>query len=240
VRPVGGCPVSVVTVGNVLVVADDAEGAALARGLRGQGMGVVTATDGLTGLRAGLQGGFEVIVLDVGLAGMSGYDILAQLRAAEVNTPVMLISSNGHESEQVTGLNLGADAYLVKPLSLVVLTAQVWALLRRQRISRGAARRYLWVGDLQLDPAARTASWKQCPVDLSPREYAVLHALVIHQGEVVSKTQLQRMAWGREVAVTGNAVEVYIGYLRRKLDYLGAGNLVHTVRGRGYQLALSP
>ncbi len=193
---VGWCAVSVITVGKVLLVADEAEAAALARGLRRQGMGVVTAIDGQSGVRAAMDRGFDVIVLAVGLPGMSGYDLLTQLKSAAVDTPVVLISSNGHKRAQATGLDLGADAYLVKPVSAIVLAAQVRALVRRQQISRGAARRYLWVGDLQLDPGARTATWKHCSVDLSPREYSVLHALVIHQGEVVSKTDCETACVG--------------------------------------------
>lgn len=221
-----------------VLVVDDEVGVrtAVARGLRAEGMDVVTAGDGPGGLREASSDGVDVIVLDVGLPGLSGYEVVARLRRAGMDTPVLLISGNSGESEQATGFNLGADGYLVKPLSLLVLVAQVKALLRRGDPAPIPGPHQLRLGDLVVDRVAKTASWKGCVVGLSPREYALLYALITCPGTVVSKPQLRALVWGGQDAVTPNAVEVYIGYLRRKLERIGAVEVVRTVHVRGYQV----
>jgi DNA-binding response OmpR family regulator len=220
-----------------LVVDDEVEmRTAVARGLRAEGMDVVAAADGPSGLHAVLTVTFDVIVLDFILPGLSGYEVLERLRAEGVDTPVVVISAKGSETDQAEGFNMGADGYLVKPFSLLVLLAQVRALLRRREAHLGDGPRPLRVGDLVLDPATRTATWKGHSVAFSPREYALLHALASRPSTVVSKTELLRLAWGGEHAATPNAVEVYITYLRRKLDEVGAPEVIRTVHGCGYQL----
>ncbi|HEX2299541.1 MAG TPA: response regulator transcription factor [Pseudonocardiaceae bacterium] len=218
---------------RVLVV-DDEPGVrrALERGLRAEGMQVVTAPDGPTGLRAALTGSFDAVLLDILLPGMSGYRVLERLRGAGVATPVLLVSAKDGEVDQADGLDLGADGYLVKPFSFVVLVAQLRAMLRRQADLRREA--VLTLGELVVDPARRRVSWAGRPVALSPREFAVLLALASRAGSVVSKEELLRAAWGGEQAASRNAVEVYVGYLRRKLDAVGAGEMLQTVRGHGY------
>jgi DNA-binding response OmpR family regulator len=220
------------------LVVDDEAGVrtALSRGLRAEGLEVVTAADGPTALRAGLTGSFDVILLDIILPGLSGYRVLQQLRAESVDTPVLLISARDGEVDQADGLDLGADGYLVKPFSFVVLLAQVRALLRRREVVRAQSGRRLRLGQLVLDSADEEASWAGRHVELSPREFALLHALVSRPDRVLSRDELLRLAWGDERAASHNAVEVYIGYLRRKLDDAGAGHLVRTVRGSGYQV----
>jgi DNA-binding response OmpR family regulator len=215
---------------RVLVV-DDEPGIrrAMQRGLSAEGMEVITAGDGPSGLQAALSGTFDVIVLDIMLPGLSGYRVLQRLRADGVNTPVLLLSAKDGEYDQADGLELGADGYLVKPFSFVVLVAQLRALLRR---GDGTSR--LVVGELVVDRAARGVSWAGTPVELSPREYALLTELARRAGTVVSKEELLAAVWGDEQAATRNAVEVYVGYLRRKLDAVGAGHLLRTVRGHGY------
>jgi len=214
-----------------VLVVDDEPGIrrALHRGLGAEGMQVVTAADGPSGLQAALSGGFDAIVLDIMLPGLSGYRVLQRLRAEGVNTPVLLLSAKDGEYDQADGLELGADGYLIKPFSFVVLVAQLRALLRR---GDGAGR--LSVGDLIVDRAARTVTWAGSPVELSPREYALLAELSRRAGTVVSKDELLTAVWGDEQAATRNAVEVYVGYLRRKLDAVGAGHVLRTVRGHGY------
>ena len=214
-----------------MLVVDDEPGIrrALHRGLGAEGMQVVTAADGPSGLQAALSGGFDAIVLDIMLPGLSGYRVLQRLRAEGVNTPVLLLSAKDGEYDQADGLELGADGYLIKPFSFVVLVAQLRALLRR---GDGAGR--LSVGDLIVDRAARTVTWAGSPVELSPREYALLAELSRRAGTVVSKDELLTAVWGDEQAATRNAVEVYVGYLRRKLDAVGAGHVLRTVRGHGY------
>ena len=226
---------------RVLVV-DDEPGVrkALDRGLRAEGMDVVTAADGPTALRFARTGTFDAVLLDIMLPGLSGYRVLQQLRAEGVRTPVLLVSAKDGEIDQADGLDLGADGYVVKPFSFVVLLAQLRAVLRRAAESsmRGTVR----IGRLEVDRSARTARWGGTTVPLSPREYAVLEVLASRAPAVVTKDELLAEIWGDEQAATRNNVEVYVGYVRRKLAAAGADGLVRTVRGHGYQLdeALPP
>ena len=221
-------------VGARVLVVDDEPGVrrALERGLRAEGMQVVIATDGPSGLRAALTGSFDAVLLDIMLPGLSGYRVLERLRAAGVLTPVLLVSAKDGEIDQADGLDLGADGYLVKPFSFVVLVAQLRAVLRRHADQRRET--VVTLGDLVIDPARRRVTWAGQPVALSPREFAVLAALARRAGSVMSKDELLRAVWGDEHAASRNAVEVYVGYLRRKLDAVGAGAVLHTVRGHGY------
>jgi DNA-binding response OmpR family regulator len=218
---------------RVLVV-DDELGVrrALQRGLTAEGMDVVVAADGPSALEIARTGAYDVIVLDIMLPGLSGYRVLQRLRAEGVRTPVLLLSAKDGEVDQADGLDLGADGYLVKPFSFVVLVAQVRAMLRRNAAA-GAERR-LKVGDLVVDRGAREVRFAGELVALSPREFAVLDALASRAGSVVTKDELLRLVWGDEQAATRNAVEVYVGYLRKKLELAGAGGIVRTVRGHGY------
>jgi DNA-binding response OmpR family regulator len=217
-----------------LLVVDDEPGVrrALQRGLTAEGMDVVVAGDGLAALQIAMTGAYDLIVLDIMLPGLSGYRVVQRLRAEGVRTPVLLVSAKDGEVDQADGLDLGADGYLVKPFSFVVLVAQVRAMLRRNA-SAGGDRR-LRVGELVVDRSSREVRFGGELVALSPREFAVLDALASRAGSVVTKDELLRMVWGDEQAATRNAVEVYVGYLRRKLELAGAGGIVRTVRGHGY------
>jgi DNA-binding response OmpR family regulator len=221
-----------------VLVADDEPGVrrALERGLRAEGMDVVTALDGPSALRAALTGSFDAVLLDIMLPGLSGYRVLERLRAAGVGTPVLLVSAKDGEIDQADGLDLGADGYLVKPFSFVVLVAQLRAVLRRHGETRREA--VLTLGELVIDSARRRVTWAAQLVHLSPREFAVLLALARQAGTVMSKDELLRAAWGDEQAASRNAVEVYVGYLRRKLEAVGAGGVLQTVRGHGYAVGV--
>ena len=216
-----------------MLVADDEAGVrrALERGLTAEGMDVVGAMDGPAALRAASTGSFDVILLDIMLPGMSGYRVLERLRADGVLTPVLLVSAKDGEFDQADGLDLGADGYVVKPFSFRVLVAQVRALLRR---STSDARQSLKIGKLDVERSKRQVRWAGVLVPLSPREFAVLDVLAGRAGTVVTKDELLRAVWGDEQAATRNAVEVYVGYLRRKLEAAGAGDMLRTVRGHGY------
>jgi len=222
-------------VARVLVV-DDEPGirTALVRGLGAEGMEVEAVGDGHAALAAAVTGGFDVIVLDIILPGLSGYRVLERLRAAGVDTPVLLLSAKDGEFDQADGLDLGADGYLVKPFAFVVLVAQLKALLRRRDAALGRTGQRVRLGALVVDPVARAVSWDGAAVELSPREFALLHALACRPDTAVAKDELLRMVWGDEQAASRNVVEVYVGYVRRKLDAVGAGHVLRTVRGYGY------
>jgi DNA-binding response OmpR family regulator len=217
-----------------VLVADDEPGVrrALERGLAAEGMDVASAADGPSALRAALTGAFDIVLLDIMLPGLSGYRVLQRLRAEGVRTPVLLVSAKDGEVDQADGLDLGADGYVVKPFSFRVLVAQVRALLRRS--TGEETRRSVRVGELDVERARRLVRWAGTRVPLSPREFAVLDVLVGRAGSVVTKDELLRAVWGDEQAATRNAVEVYVGYLRRKLEAVGAGEVLRTVRGHGY------
>lgn len=219
-----------------ILVVDDEPGVrkALDRGLRAEGMDVTVAADGPTALRLAGTGAFDAILLDIMIPGLSGYRVLQELRSAGVTTPVLLVSAKDGEVDQADGLDLGADGYVVKPFSFVVLLAQLRATLRRA--SSGSARDRLRLGLLTIDREARTVQYDDVDVPLSPREYTLLEALATRAGTVRTKEELLTEVWGDEWAATRNVVEVYVGYLRRKLAEAGADDLVRTVRGRGYQL----
>ncbi|HVH24976.1 MAG TPA: response regulator transcription factor [Pseudonocardia sp.] len=220
---------------RVLVV-DDEPGirTAVARGLTAEGMEVVALADGPSALNAALTGSFDAIVLDIILPGLSGYRVLEQLRAAGVDTPVLLLSAKDGEFDQADGLDLGADGYLVKPFAFVVLVAQLRAMLRRRDVALGRTGHRIRLGALVVDPVARSVSWNGEAVELSPREFALLHALASRPDVAVAKDELLRLVWGDEKAASRNVVEVYVGYVRRKLDAVGAGHVLRTVRGYGY------
>jgi DNA-binding response OmpR family regulator len=222
-------------VARVLVV-DDEPGirTAVARGLAAEGMEVEAVGDGNSALQAALTGGFDAIVLDIILPGLSGYRVLERLRAAGVDTPVLLVSAKDGEFDQADGLDLGADGYLVKPFAFVVLVAQLKALLRRRDAALGRTGQRVRLGALIVDPVARSVSWDGEAIELSPREFGLLHALASRPDTAVSKDDLLRLVWGDEQAATRNVVEVYVGYVRRKLDAVGAGHVLRTVRGYGY------
>lgn len=219
-----------------ILVVDDEPGMrkALERGLRAERMDVTVAADGPTALQLARTGSFDAILLDIMIPGLSGYRVLQQLRADGVATPVLLVSAKDGEVDQADGLDLGADGYVVKPFSFVVLLAQLRATLRRA--AAGTARSRIRLGPLTIDRGTRTVRYDNVDVPLSPREYALLATLASRAGTVWTKQELLNEVWGDEQAATRNVVEVYVGYLRRKLSVVGADAMVRTVRGHGYQL----
>ena len=220
---------------KLLVVEDEVRLAeALRRGLRAEGFAVDVAHDGEEGLHLALEGGYDALVLDVMLPRLSGYRVCQELRAAGRWLPVLMLSAKDGEHDEADGLDLGADDYLTKPFSYVVLVARLRALLRR-----GAPRRpaVLSAGDLELDPASHTVSREGTQVSLTPREFALLELLLRRRGEVVTKTDILRHVWDSHYSGDPNVVEVYVGYLRRKVDAPFGRRALETVRGVGYRLA---
>ncbi|GGL53992.1 response regulator transcription factor [Planomonospora parontospora] len=219
---------------RVLVVEDERRmAAALRRGLQAEGFAVDLAHDGEDGLHLARQGDYDVVVLDIMLPRLSGYNVCKQLRAEENWVPILMLSAKDGEYDMADGLDLGADDYLTKPFSYVVLVARLRALLRR-----GAGRRpaVLRAGDLSLDPARRKVSRGRTPVELTPREFALLEYLLRRHDEVVSKSEILEHVWDT-FDTDPNVVEVYVGYLRRKIDVPFSRNALQTVRGAGYRLA---
>jgi DNA-binding response OmpR family regulator len=215
---------------RLLVVEDEARMAtALQRGLTAEGFVVDVAGDGPTGLALARTGGYDAMVLDVMLPGLSGYRLVRQLRAERNWLPVLMLSAKDGEYDQADGLDCGADDYLTKPFSYVVLLARLRALLRRGAPARPAV---LTVGDLVLDPATRTVTRAGTDVGLTGREYALLEYLMRRAGRVVSKLELLDHVWDAGNETAENAVEVYVGYLRRKIGR----DLLETVRGAGYRI----
>ncbi len=215
---------------RLLVVEDEARLAgALRRGLVAEGFAVDIAPDGPTGLEAARHGAYDAVVLDVMLPRMSGYEVVRRLRAEQHWIPVLMLSAKDGEYDQADGLDAGADDYLTKPFSFVVLLARLRALLRRGAVVRPAV---LIAGDLSLDPASREVRLGDTEIALTRREFALLDYLIRRPGQVVGKTELLDHVWDAGEDTAPNAVEVYIGYLRRKL---GTARLA-TVRGAGYKL----
>jgi DNA-binding response OmpR family regulator len=220
---------------RVLVVEDERRlAAAVRRGLQAEGFVVDLAHDGTDGLHLAREGGYDALVLDLMLPGISGYRLCQQLRAEENWVPILILSAKDGEYDQADGLDLGADDYLTKPFSYVVLAARLRALLRRGAAPRPAVLR---AGDLSLDPGTRRVRRGEVEVSLTPREFALLEYLLRRAGQVVSKTTLLEHVWDSYDSTELNAVEVYVGYLRRKVDVPFGRAALQTVRGAGYRLA---
>ncbi len=220
---------------RVLVVEDEPRLAEMVRrGLIAEGFVAELAHTGPDGLHQGTHGEFDVIVLDIMLPGLNGYDVLRQLRAREVWTPVLMLTAKDGEYDQADAFDLGADDYLTKPFSFIVLIARLRALLRRGAPERPVI---LTAGDLALDPARRRVTRADTPVSLTPREYGVLEFLLRHTGTVVTKPEILRGVWDAHYEGDDNVVEVYVGYLRRKLDTPFGRQSIETIRGVGYRLS---
>jgi two-component system OmpR family response regulator len=219
---------------RVLVVEDELRLAhALRKGLTAEGYAVDVVTDGPAGLEAARHEGYDAVLLDVMLPGLSGYRVVRALREEGNWVPVLMISAKDGEYDQADGLDVGADDYLTKPFSFVVLLARLRALLRRGAPARPAV---LAVGTLALDPAARTVTRDGQPVTLTTREFALLEYLMRRAGQVVTKLELLERVWDAPEDTDPNIVEVYVGYLRRKIDHPFGRRSLETVRGAGYRL----
>ncbi len=205
------------------------------RVLEEEGHRVEVAYDGPEGLRLGLEQEFDVIVLDILLPGMDGVEVCQALRRAKVDTPILMLTALDSVEDKVRGLDAGADDYLPKPFAFQELLARLRALARRrvQPQEPGA----LQVGDLVLDLRRRRARRGGREIDLSPREFALLELLMRNAGRVLTRTQILDHVWGYDFAPDSNLVDVYIAYLRRKVDKGHGRPLIHTVRGHGYMIS---
>jgi two-component system OmpR family response regulator len=219
---------------RVLVVEDEVRLAAYVKqGLEAEGYAVDVAPDGDEGLWLARNQAYDAILLDIMLPKRNGYQVCADLRAEGNWTPVLMLTAKDGEFDQAEGLDTGADDYLTKPFSFVVLAARLRALVRRGGGQRAPV---LEVGDLRLDPAAHRCWRGEVTVDLSPKEFSLLEYLMRHPGEVVSKLDILGAVWDWSFDGGPNVVEVYIGYLRNKVDRPFERRSIETVRGVGYRL----
>ncbi|WP_328331505.1 MULTISPECIES: response regulator transcription factor [unclassified Streptomyces] len=216
---------------RLLIVEDEKRLAvSLARGLTAEGYAVDVAHDGLEGLHLASEGPYDLVVLDIMLPGMNGYRVCAALRAAGHDVPILMLTAKDGEYDEAEGLDTGADDYLTKPFSYVVLVARIRALLRRRAAGRPSP--VLTAGSLSVDTATRRVHRAGAEVTLTAKEFAVLEQLVVRQGEVVGKPEILEHVWDFAYEGDPNIVEVYVSALRRKLG----ADLIQTVRGAGYRL----
>jgi len=219
---------------RILIVEDEQHLAdAVAEGLRSEGFTVDIAGTGPDGLQRARDNDYDLILLDILLPGSNGFQICATLRAEENWVPILMLTAKDGEFDEAEALDTGADDFLSKPFSFVVLVARIRALLRRGRRERPAV---LAAGDLTLDPAEHRCQRGDTDVPLTPREFSLLEYLMHVDGEVVSKRDLLTHVWGEDFEGDPNIVEVYAGYLRRKIDQAFGRAALQTVRGVGYRL----
>jgi two-component system OmpR family response regulator len=219
---------------RILVVEDDVRmAAAIRRGLRYEGLVVDIAADGEGALRAAGATSYEAIVLDVSMPGLDGFETCRRLRADGIWAPVLMLTARDAVEDRVRGLDGGADDYMTKPFSLAELTARLRALVRRGPVERPAV---LAVGDLRLDPATREVWRGATEIELSAREFALLETFMRRAGQVLSQMQLLDAAWDLGDELRSNVVEVYVRYLREKIDRPFGMSSIETVRGAGYRL----
>jgi DNA-binding response OmpR family regulator len=219
---------------RVLVVEDEeALADAVARGLETEGFDVDVVHDGLDGLWRAREWDYGAVILDILLPGMNGYKVCRTLRDERVWTPILMLTAKDGEYDEAEALDTGADDFLSKPFSFVVLVARIRALMRRGAHPRPAV---LEVGSLSLDPATRACARGDTKIHLTAREFALLEFLMRKAGNVASKTEILDHVWGIDFAGDPNVVEVYVRYLRRKIDQPFALETLQTVRGAGYRI----
>ena len=221
---------------RVLVIEDEAAIAdAVGRGLTAEGHDVDLVADGADGLWTAREGTYDLIVLDLLLPSMNGYKVCAALRAEGDSTPILMLTAKAGDYDVAEGLDTGADDYLSKPFSLVVLLARVRALLRREPRPRRSD--VIAVGDLEVDVTARRCTRAGRQIHLTQRELALLEVLCRNREMVLTKRTLLDRVWGPDFQGGENVVEVYVGYLRRKIDDPFDTPLIETVRGHGYRIS---
>lgn len=219
---------------RLLVVEDEKKVARFVKkGLEEEGYAVDVAPDGEEGLGMALDGVHDLIILDIHLPRMDGLGVLQELRKKKVATPVLLLTVRAAIEDKVLGLDAGADDYLTKPFAFQELLARVRALLRRRAEAEAPV---LQVADLTLDPARRLASRGGEKIDLTPKEFALLAYFMRNPGRVLTRTMISEHVWDYDFDTMTNVIDVYVNYLRKKIDAGREPKLIHTVRGAGYVL----
>lgn len=217
-----------------LLIVEDDRGVreSLARALQYEGYDVETAADGREAMTLVRQGGLDAMVLDVMMPELDGLEVARKLRLEGRRIPILMLTARHEVSDRVAGLEAGADDYLVKPFALDELLARLMALLRRGSIATTETR--VRLADLELDPAARTVRRSGVEIDLTKTEFDLLDLLLANAGIVLGRDTIYERIWGYDFETSSNPLEVYVGYLRRKLEQHGGSRLIHTVRGVGY------
>jgi two-component system OmpR family response regulator len=219
---------------RVLLVEDDPDLAdAVALGLRAEGFSVDVADDGDVGLWQAREHRYRAIILDIMLPGRNGYRVCRELRESGDDTPILMLTAKQGAYDEAEALDTGADDFLSKPFAFVVLVARLRALVRRTGPSRAPVLR---VGDLALDPVTRRCTRAGRDIGLTPRELSLLEVLLRQPGEVVRRTDLLDEVWGHDHPADSNVVDVYVGYLRRKIDQPFGRHTIETVRGVGFRV----
>jgi len=221
---------------RILVVEDEPKVSAfIRRGLEEEGFEVEVAYDGPFGVRLALGQAFDLVILDVILPGMSGLEVLRAVRAQDQELPILMLTALGTTQDKLLGFDGGADDYLVKPFDFVELLARVRALTRRR--NRGEAKgSQLTLADLTVDTAAKTVTRAGQPIKLTAREFNLLELLIRHQGRVLSRGEIAEHTWEEAFDAGSNVIDVYVNYLRNKVDKGFGSKLIHTVVGMGYVL----
>jgi DNA-binding response OmpR family regulator len=220
---------------HILIVEDEQRLARLVARVLGEERHVVdVANDGDTGLDLALRGTYDLLILDLMLPGRSGLDICKQVRAQKLQPAILMLTARGSIEDRVAGLRIGADDYLVKPFAMEELVARVDALLRRGRAITDTQR--LQVGDLTLDLLRREAQRDGRIIELTAKEFALLEYLMRHPGQVLTRTQIIDHVWRYDSDALSNVVDIYIHYLRDKIDRGSARPMIKTMRGVGYRI----
>jgi len=223
---------------RILVVEDETKMArAIRRGLESEGYSVETVGTGDDAVFWGTEQCFDAIIMDVMLPGIDGYAACRALRTAGVWTPVLMLTSRGAVEDRIEGLDAGADDYLVKPFAFGELLARIRALLRRGPSERAPE---IVVGDLTIDPAAHSVIRRGVRIDLSPREFALLEYLARNAGQVLRRSDILDHVWAYDYDGLSNVVDVYVGYLRKKIEKPFRSKLIRSVRGVGYTIEARP
>jgi two-component system copper resistance phosphate regulon response regulator CusR len=221
---------------KILVIEDEQSVSSFIRkGLEEQGYEVTQAFDGSTGLRAAVQHRFDLLILDLILPGINGLEVCKKLReGGEVPTPILMLTALGATEDVVTGLDAGADDYLVKPFKFKELLARIRALTRRKSLS--SATKQLQVANLEIDLDRKVVSRGEKPIKLTAKEFNLLEYLIRNKGRVVSRVDILENVWEVNFDMGTNVIDVYVSYLRNKIDKNFSPKLIHTVVGMGYVL----
>lgn len=223
---------------RILVIEDEKKVASfIKRGLEAASYSVDVEYDGPGGLNRLLKGEYDLAILDVMLPGIDGLSLMKQIRQRRIDIPVLLLTARVTVADRVMGLDLGADDYLTKPFAFEELLARVRALLRR---GAAAAPAVLAIADLRLDPATREVTRGDKRIDLTPKEYALLEFFLRRRDQVLSRAVIAQHVWGVNYDTFTNIIDVYVNYLRKKIDDNFEPKLIHTVRGAGYVLKEEP